>query len=414
MKHFILFKINSFKNIIFLTIFGFFVTTIHAQCTSGDCINGEGTFVYYDGAKFSGTFVNGKKIYGVYTYQSGAIYEGYFKSEKRDSIGKFSYANGDFFEGFFKNDEKIYGNYSYKNGNEFKGSFLNNKPDGFGELRLSNGLSRESFWIEGVPDWSVVTDSIRLNDEQSYVLEANGLTKGNLKNVNPRIFALVVGVSDYYGTDADLRFADSDAKLFYNHLTTAFSNEIKNGDCKLLLNHQATASNINSQLANIFSKATENDYIIFYFSGHGNKGVIIPSDTPNKVHYSDVKTAFKNSKAKYKLCIIDACYAGSIEQINSISNYNNLQMLRESRLAVLLSSTSDQLSSESSSLGQGLFSYWLIKGMKGAADLNNDKYITAGELFVYTRKAVSFKSGGKQIPTVIGQNLDRIPLCKIK
>lgn len=414
MNYFFFNKINNLRNIIFLTIFCFFVTSIPAQCISGDCIDGEGTFVYSDGAKFRGTFINSKKIYGVHTYKSGAIYEGYFKSEKRDSIGRFRYINGDCFEGFFKNDEKYYGTYSYKNGNVFNGSFLNNKPNGFGELRLSNGLKREGFWNVGVPDWSIVSDSIRLNDEQSYVLVADGLTKEKLKNVNPRIFALVVGVSDYHGTEADLRFADSDAIFFYNHLTTAFSNEIKNGDCKLLLNHQATAAKINSQLTNIFSKATENDYLIFYFSGHGSQGVIIPTDIPNQVQYSKIKTAFKNSKAKYKLCIIDACYAGSIEQINSISNYNNQQMLRESRLAVLLSSTSDQLSSESSSLAQGLFSYWLIKGMKGAADLNNDKYITAGELFVYTRKAVSIKSGGKQIPTVMGQNLDKIPLCKIK
>jgi hypothetical protein len=304
MDYFFFYKLNSFKNIVVIIFLTYFVTSTHAQCTFGDCINGEGTFEYNDGSKFSGIFINGKKIYGVYTYQSGANYEGYFKSEKRDSIGKFSYTNGDFFEGYFKNDEKLYGTYSYKNGNEYIGSFFNNKPDGFGELRLSNGLKKEGFWNKGVPDWSIVSDSIRIYEEQSIDLESDGLPKGNFKNVNPRIFALVVGVSDYYGAEADLRYADSDAKFFYNHLKSAFPKEIYNGDCKLLLNHQATASNINTQLANIFSKATDNDYIIFYFSGHGNKGVIIPSDIPNQVNYSDVKAAFKNSKAKYKLCII--------------------------------------------------------------------------------------------------------------
>ena len=404
----------KFKKIFFFIVFGFSITTIQAQCVSGNCINGEGTFVYGNDAKFSGTFVNGTKIYGKYTYPSGAIYEGYFKNEKRDSIGKFSYSNGDFFDGFFINDQKLYGTYIYKNGNEYKGAFLENKPHGFGELKLKDGLKKDGFWNKGIPEWSIATDSIFLNEEKSYVLDLEGLSKHNQKNTSPRIFALVIGISDYYGTEADLRYADSDAKHFYNHLLKAFPNEIKNGECKILLNHQATASNIKKQLTAVFSKATENDYVIFYFSGHGNKGVIIPADIQNQVSYSEVKSAFKNTKAKYKLCIIDACYAGSIEQINSISNYNNQQMLKESRLAVLSSSSSNQLSSESIQLGQGLFSYWLIKGMKGAADLNNDKYITAGELFVYTRKAVAEKSGGRQIPTVIGQNLDRIPLSKIR
>jgi hypothetical protein len=299
MNNFIFCKKSSCKKIIFLAVSALFITTIQAQCTSGDCINGEGTFIYFDGSKFQGTFVNGKKFYGNYIYKSNAVYEGYFKNDERDSIGKYRYANGDFFEGYFKNDEKLYGTYSYKNGNEYIGSFFNNKPDGFGELRLSNGLKKEGFWNQGVPDWSILADSIPLNEEQSYDLESDGLSKGNFKNVNPRIFALVVGVSDYYGTEADLRYADSDAKFFYNHLKTAFSKEIYNGDCKLLLHHQATASNINTQLANIFSKATENDYIIFYFSGHGNKGVIIPSDIPNQVNYSDVK-------ARLDIAIADA------------------------------------------------------------------------------------------------------------
>jgi hypothetical protein len=55
-----------------------------------------------------------------------------------------------------------------------------------------------------------------------------------------------------------------------------------------------------------------------------------------------------------------------------------------------------------------------MNGLRGAADLNRDKYVTAGELFVYTRNAVVSQSGGKQSSVVIGQQLDRIPLCKLK
>ena len=413
MERFISDKITG-KKIVFLAVFWMFMVATQAQCLLGDCINGEGTFLYSDSAKFTGTFINGKKVFGKYTYQSGAIYEGFFKNDQRDSIGKFTYSNGDFFEGFFINDQKLYGTYKYINGNVFKGSFLDNKPHGFGELTIKNGLKKEGFWNKGVPDWSIVADSIRLDGDKTYLSNLDGFSKESPKSSSPRIFALVVGVSDYFGTESDLRYADSDAKIFYNHLQNAFPNEVMNGYCKLLLNNQATAANIQKQLADIFSKATENDYVIFYFSGHGNTGVIIPADVANNVYYSDIKLAFKNSKAKYKLCIIDACYSGSIEQIDSISNYNNLQMLKESRLAVLLSSSSNQLSSESAALGQGLFTYWLIRGMRGAADLNKDKYITAGELFVFTRKAVAVKSSGKQVPTVIGQNLDKIPLCKFK
>jgi hypothetical protein len=55
-----------------------------------------------------------------------------------------------------------------------------------------------------------------------------------------------------------------------------------------------------------------------------------------------------------------------------------------------------------------------MNGLRGAADLNRDKYVTAGELFVYTRNAVVNQSNGKQSPVIIGKNLDKIPLCRLK
>ena len=62
------------KKIILFFVLGFSITTVEAQCISGNCINGEGTFVYKDGSKFIGNFENGKKLFGKYYYPSGAIY----------------------------------------------------------------------------------------------------------------------------------------------------------------------------------------------------------------------------------------------------------------------------------------------------------------------------------------------------
>ena len=63
---------------------------------------------------------------------------------------------------------------------------------------------------------------------------------------------------------------------------------------------------------------------------------------------------------------------------------------------------------------QGVFSYYLINGLKGAADLNRDRYITMGELFLYTKNETSRKSNNKQVPVVYGKNLDLIPLARLK
>ena len=86
----------------------------------------------------------------------------------------------------------------------------------------------------------------------------------------------------------------------------------------------------------------------------------------------------------------------------------------DARIAVIMSSKPYQTSMESGNLQQGVFSLYLINGLRGHADWNRDSYITMGELFLYTKNNVTSKSNGSQIPVVYGQNLDRIPLTRIK
>ena len=43
------------------------------------------------------------------------------------------------------------------------------------------------------------------------------------------------------------------------------------------------------------------------------------------------------------------------------------------------------------------------------SDLNGDRYVTAGELFMYTREAVQEKVMVNKYQIIIGQQLHRIP-----
>ena len=248
----------------------------------------------------------------------------------------------------------------------------------------------------------------------SKLLNDSGIIKKN-KSIAPRIFAVVVGVADYVGNENDLTYSDDDARLFYNHLKIALPNEMANGSSVLLLNQNATRQNIINSLQDIFSQSNENDFIIFYFSGHGSPGNFCPSDIYNNLEHDIVKNYFKKAKAKYRLCIADACFSGTIgTQQQNTSVENATQNLKDARIAVIMSSKPNQTSAETRTLQQGVFSYYLINGLKGAADLNNDKYVTMGELFIYTKKETAQRSNGKQVPVVYGKNLDRIPLTRLR
>lgn len=266
--------------------------------------------------------------------------------------------------------------------------------------------------------WSTLITSINVfpnctNDSFNKIITYDSSVQKE-KLIVPRIFAVIVGVADYDGTAYDLTYSDDDARLFYNHLKLALPNEMANGNSVLLLNKNATRQNILNSLQDVFAKSTENDFIIFYFSGHGSPGNFCPSDITNNLQHELVKNYFKNAKAKYRLCIADACFSGSIGSQQSSSTENSTQNLKDARIAVIMSSKPNQTSAETNTLQQGVFSYYLINGLKGEADTNNDKYITMGELFIYTKNKTAQRTNGKQIPVVYGKNLDRIPLTKLK
>jgi len=389
-----------------------------AQCLNGDCLNGFGEKVYPDSSRFLGQFENGTKKSGSYFYPNGDVYQGSFEKNQRSGFAVYTYKNGEEFSGIYVDDNKAFGKYMFKNGDTYTGTFENNKPDGFGIIVYKNGGEWDGQWVNGKRDWganiqtvadSISVDSLTNEDELT-------LAKNIAKVIAPRIFAVVVGIADYEGTLSDLNYSDDDARLFYNQLNQALPNEMAAGKSILLMNKNATRSNIIKAMQQVFSQSTENDFIIFYFSGHGSPGNFCPTDyTRQLLSHDIVKSYFKNANARYRVCIADACFSGSIG--NSGNTYSvpaATQQLRDARIAVIMSSKPDQTSAETSTLQQGVFSYYLIRGLKGKADLNNDSYITMGELFLYTKNAVSAKSNGKQVPVVYGKNLDRIPLARIR
>jgi uncharacterized caspase-like protein len=76
-----------------------------------------------------------------------------------------------------------------------------------------------------------------------------------------------------------------------------------------------------------------------------------------------------------------------------------------SNFTVITASSLDQISSSSPELKHGIFSFYLMKGMEGGADLNNDGKITAGELQSYLTDTVprqAMSMNRKQEPQLVG------------
>ena len=402
------------KNLLLISILIWVASSSFAQCIKGDCVSGAGEKIYPDGSKFEGVFQSGQKLKGIYKYPNGDQYEGSFKEGKRDGLATYSYSNGERYEGFYVDDAKSYGKFAFKNGDSYTGTFANNLFNGYGFFKKNSGELIEGYWENGKHSIGVAGEVEAIDSAQGFSVDSI-LSKGSIsqKTLRPRVFAVVVGISDYQGTSLDLSYSDRDAQLFYNHLKSAMPNEMAAGKSVLLLNEKATLANINAALANVFNTSTANDFIIFYFSGHGSVGEFVPYNHTQGLRHADLKNYFKKTEAKFRLVVADACFSGSIGSANETS-VSSTQELYDSRLAVIMSSKPNQTSLEMGSLEQGVFSYHLIRGMQGLADLNQDKYVTAGELFMYTKNKVANHTSNEQIPVIYGVNLNKIPLTKVK
>jgi uncharacterized caspase-like protein len=76
-----------------------------------------------------------------------------------------------------------------------------------------------------------------------------------------------------------------------------------------------------------------------------------------------------------------------------------------SNFTVISASQADQISSSSPELQHGIFSYYLMRGMEGEADLNKDGKITLNETQAYLSENVGRQArimNRQQEPQVIG------------
>ena len=139
--------------------------------------------------------------------------------------------------------------------------------------------------------------------------------------VNARTFALIAGVSNYGVEDANLSQTTKDAKAFKQLL----SKQTK--DITLLTSTYANHDNILEKLRAICNRAQNGDRVIFYFSGHGNKGYLLTSDI-KPLYYTEIANILNTTKASDVICFIDACFAGTlasgttVQSTASLSNHD--------------------------------------------------------------------------------------------
>ena len=112
-------------------------------------------------------------------------------------------------------------------------------------------------------------------------------------------------------------------------------------------------------------------------------------------------------KARSKILLTDACHSGAISPEDTESLNTRLGDLSKS-LFSLTASRARELSFESADLkgGHGVFTYYVVQGMEGAADTSGDGIVTADELAEYVHTQVRDYTASRQNPTSDKANYD--------
>jgi len=135
---------------------------------------------------------------------------------------------------------------------------------------------------------------------------------------------LIIGIDEYEDKDIpDLNNAVKDAKAFKETLLAQYQFEEVNTTC--LFNGEATRRNILSTFEDLLNKLTENDNLVFYYSGHGElvkrgrkeRGYWLPAtaiagETSSYLANNDIVDLYADSYAHHIFGIVDSCFSGSL------------------------------------------------------------------------------------------------------
>src|SRR5262249_54103101 len=118
--------------------------------------------------------------------------------------------------------------------------------------------------------------------------------------------------------------------------------------------------------------------------------------------FGDIQALFGDQLAKVGRVIlfVDVCKAGAIGTIKSTTISADVQKLEEAEgsLFGLLASRPKEVSREGPEFGggHGVFTYYVLKGLAGAADANNDGVVDVNELIKYVGDQVPKATADKQ------------------
>lgn len=209
-----------------------------------------------------------------------------------------------------------------------------------------------------------------------------------------RRLGLVIGIDAYRDESGipPLRAAVADAKAIHAVMVDRECGRFLEDHTVMLTDEQATDTNIRIALERLRKTATAADEVWFFYAGHAlivdGEHRLLPVNARREYLDAtsvDFPALFNKIRCRRKIVFLDCCHAGATD--TTTRNVHDVdEMLRNyqaSGTITYCSSDGDQKSVELPEHGHGAFTYWLEKGLRGAADADGSGIVTSDELWQY-------------------------------
>ncbi len=245
-------------------------------------------------------------------------------------------------------------------------------------------------------------------------------------NDGSNTLAIIIGIEQYKNAP-NANYADRDAQTFYQYAKTVFN--IPEANIFYCINESATKGEFDKLFGAdgwISRRITPNvTNVIVFYSGHGapdpktQKGFIIPHDgDPNypstNVALDDIYKSLSDLQAGSVTVFLDACFSGTGRANDMLVSGTKAQIriniaALTSKLTIFSSSSGTEYSNAFDRERHGLFTYFLLKGLKGNAK-GNDKMLSINELFQYISTDLQKEArilGKTQTPTLQAEDKEK-------
>lgn len=236
-------------------------------------------------------------------------------------------------------------------------------------------------------------------------------------------YAVIIGIEQYRQSLPAVDFASHDAFIMREYLTKSLGYPDEN--VVMVVNERAAKSDLEKYIERWLPNRVDKDSsVLIYYSGHGapnpttQEGFLVPYDgdpTFLEITGYPLKRLYEQLAklpAREVLVVLDSCFSGSGGRSVIAKGARPLVISMENpvlagdKIVVLTASSASQISSTYDQKNHGLFTYFFLKGLQGAADTNKDGRIELSEIYGYVKPEVERVArreyNNDQVPQLIG------------